>query len=1046
MKNLCKNAGCLFRRLGFLLLLFLNNNILSGASMQEGKTITGVVMDADKELLIGATVRIVGSNAGTITDIDGKFIINVPSSKSQLEFSYIGYETQIVSVNNKNKFIITLQEETNALEEVVVVGYGTQKKESVVGAISQIDNDALVEAGTANITNAISGKLSGVLTMQSSGQPGANDSEIIIRGVSSWNGSNPLVLVDGVERDFADLDPNEVETISVLKDASATAVFGARGANGVIIVTTKEGQLGNPKFSVNVSHGISWATRVPEHVDAETTLNSYNEKLMTTQEFDKLVPQSTIQKHANPQNPLEAILYPDVDWFGLVTKKFAHVTNANANLRGGTEFVNYFCSLGFLHEGSLFDAYQGKNKYHNADYDFKRFNYRTNLDFKLTNSTKLQLKVGGDVSIRNQPGSAPWVDIFGASGVNYPAYYPEWMLEEYPDLYYPEMEGDRLVNLENAPFPVKRTNPYSRLNEGSFSRTNYMKLFSDLIFNQKLDFITKGLSFQGKVAFNTNYSNNILGSSYKQQKWTFFPERINTDLNPWVRANEGDNYWHEVPEPSLSVGSGIGTNTNALHYGFSLNYNRNFGKNYLTGLALMNRDVKNIGSDYPYLYESWVGRLTYDYSHRYLLEFNMGYTGSERFAPSNRYGFFPSGAIGWVVSEEKFFKKAIPWINKLKLRYSDGLVGSDAASSRWLYISDFSKSGSNITEDKGANIYAQWEQARKQDLGIELGFLNNELSVVVDFFNERRDKMLLSPRYNFIVGNSFKDLNKGSLKKHGYEIEVAYRKHTRFGFDYNIKAMISFSENRIIERDDLPYAPEYMKYAGKPFGGQTNGQITIDGNFFNSIDESHIYPSTATSSYMLDPGSYKFLDYNSDGVIDSKDVFPIAGTTYSPYVFSLSGGIKYKNFSISMLWSGNIGKYVSYEHLFFTEFPETEVLIYENMVNHWRPDNHNATHNAMGCQNLAFGGGGTLGYDLRMKNFTWNRANYIKLRDLNISYMFKSKYLKRILGIERLKVYFSGNNLLLFTELPMGDPESKEYREGFYPQMASARFGLNVDF
>lgn len=1040
LKKNDRSTGLRHLHLTMWLLMLLSTQTWASV-LQRGWEITGAVTDGNNEPLIGATVRVVGGTGGTITDFDGKFVISVPDANCKIEFSYIGYETQKIALDGRKSILVKLTEEQNVLEEVVVVGYGTQKKESVVGAVSQVDSKALVNAGTSNITNALAGKLSGVMTMQTSGKPGSNDAEIVIRGVSSWNGNEPLVLLDGVERDFSDIDPNEVETISVLKDASATAVFGARGANGVIIVTTKEGRVGNPKFNISASQGISWATRIPEHVNAETTLNSYNERLMTLQEFGKIVPHSIIQKHVNPANRLEAVLYPDIDWFDLLTKNFANVTNANANLRGGTDFVNYFCSLGLTHESSLFKAYKGENKYHDTNYDYKRFNYRTNLDFKLTQSTKLQLKVGGDFSINNSPGTEPWVDLYAASGVNYPAFFPEWMVKEYPDLYYPDLMGDRLVNIDGAAFPVRRANPYSKVNSGSFTKTNSMKLFSDLIINQKLDFITKGLAFQGKVAFNTNYMHTALKSDYRRQEWSFYPDKIGTGMNPWRRTNEGDNYWHEVPEQPLNLG-GLGDFRNDLHYEFALNYSRNFNRHYVTALALMNRNIKNLKSDYPYLYESWVGRVTYDYSHRYQMEVNMGYTGSERFAPSNRFGFFPSGAIGWVLSEEKFFKSALPWINKFKIRYSDGLVGSDTASARWLYVSDYSKSEGNIVEDPGANIYAQWEQARKQDIGIELSFLNNELTVVVDFFKERRDQMLLSPNYNFLVGNSFKDLNLGSLKKHGYEIEIGYRKHTQFGLDYNIKGMLSFSENRIIEKNDYLYAPSYTKVAGTPVGGTSTGQILIDGNYFNSIDDSHIYPSTATSSYMLSPGSFKFMDYNSDGKITTEDRFPIQGSDYAPYIFSLSGGLKYKNFEVSMVWSGDIGKYVFYSGAFYEAFPLQEVRIYENMVNYWRPDNHNADFCGMGSQNSGFAGSGAV----KILNSSWNRANYIKLKDLNVSYSFKSAYLKRLLSIEGLKVFFSGNNLLVFTELSMGDPESKQYSEGTYPQMASAQIGFNVEF
>lgn len=1045
--------GIGLRRLS--LVMFLLAIQIVNVLAQDGIKVTGTVIDTSNETLIGATVMVKGTTIGTITDFDGKFIINVPDENSVLEVSYIGYESQTIPLKGQKNVIVRLQEEQTVLDEVVVVGYGVQKKESVVGAISQIGNKELLDAGTTNITNAIAGKLSGVMTMQASGQPGASNAEIVIRGVSSWNGNEPLVLVDGIERDFADIDPNEVASISVLKDASATAVFGARGANGVIIVTTKVGAKGKAKFKVTASHGISWATRVPENVGADATLHAYNEQKMNIMSYDKMISESTIQKHVNPSSPLEAVLYPDINWFELLTHKFAHVTNANANVSGGTDFINYFCSLGINHETSLFNTYQGESKYHNTNYDYKRFNYRTNLDFNLSNSSKLQLKVGGDISINNMPVSEPWRDIFGASGVSYPAYYPAWMLEEYPDEHDKYAEGIRLAATQTSNFDVKRNNPYTLLNRGDFTRTNRMKLFSDLIYNQKLDFITEGLSFQAKASLSTNYANQSLKSTYQRQTYLFFPENIGTEKALWKRniIGEDDTYWHETP-PEIGIG-GLTDFQYDIHYEASLNYSRTFGKHAITALALMNRDIKHLKTDYPYLNEAWVGRATYDYSHRYLVEINMGYTGSERFAPSNRFGFFPSGAIGWVISEEKFFKESIPWWSKLKVRYSDGLVGSDYAEERWLYYSNYTNASipngtgtsmQAIVQDPAANLFAQWEQARKQDIGIEMGFFNDELTFSIDFFNEKRDKMLLSPRYNYFSGNTVKDQNLGSLKKHGYEVEVGYRKNTSYGLNYNIKAMLSFSENRIISKDDLPYAPEYMKEAGKPFGAQPSGQLAVDGRYMNDIDDLHMYPSVNSTVYMQNLGTFKYIDYNGDGVIGQEDVFSIEGSSYAPYIFSLSGGLAYKGFELSMVWSGNIGKYVIYDTAFLQDFGG-DVKMYENMLDYWTPTNHDAKYHSLGGNNMHFAGGGyASGFTLRLMDHSWHRANYIKLKDLTVSYSFASKKLEKYTSISKLRFFLTGSNLLLFTELPMGDPESMVYSYGNYPQMSSVRFGMNVDF
>ena len=625
------------------------------------RKITGVVLDNSGIPVVGANVVLEGSkNFGTMTDIDGRFSIEVPGS-GRLLISCLGFENQKISLKpTQSNYSIILSENATLLDDVVVVGYGVQKKESVVGAISQVQGESLVNSGISNITNAISGKLSGVTTLQSSGQPGQNDAEIIIRGVSSFNNSSPLVLVDGVERDFASIDPNEVENISVLKDASATAVFGAKGANGVIIVTTKSGKEGKPKMNISVSQGFATPINTPGHVDGYQTMSLLNVARMNDQQFEGLSSQQVLKEYQHPSTRLNALRYPDVDWFKEMTKPFASTTNANFNISGGTKFVKYFASVGYVHEGSIFKSFQDDKV--DSGYKYDRFNFRTNVDFNVTRTTKVSFKLGGNVGIKNKPqpqggDDQMWLAVFGASTTKYPMYYPSWVLKEVPDLDYPNASEDRL--LSEADQSVY--NPYYQMMKGSFIQLTDNKLFSDLIINQNLDFITRGLSVQGKVSLSTYYKYSTLRTEYNRPSYVLDFNKVGTDANPWRRTGDDGYVFTQAPIYTNAGNELQGGYYLDLYYDLSLNYNRSFGNHNVTGLFLFNRQEQDKGSSFPYYNEALVARATYDYSHKYLLEFNLGYTGSERFAPSNRFGFFPSGAVGWVVTQEKFMEPLKPY-------------------------------------------------------------------------------------------------------------------------------------------------------------------------------------------------------------------------------------------------------------------------------------------------------------------------------------------------------------------------------------------------
>ena len=1010
----------------------------------------GRVVDTNGIAIAGAAVTVKGgSTGGTISDAQGAFTLRVRKG-DVLHVSFLGFQAREIAVTDASPLTIRLAEETHQVEDVVVVGYGVQKKESVLGAISQVNNEQLVNSGTTNITNAIAGKLSGVTTIQTGGQPGNNDANIFIRGVSSWNGSTPLVLVDGVERSFADIDPNEVASLSVLKDASATAVFGAKGANGVIIVTTRTGSTGKPKMNISLSYGLDFPTMIPDHIGSAQTAELLNVALKNAQSYGSMIPRSEIEEYARPSSRINSIRYPDNDWFDIAMRRCAQTINANYNVSGGSQRVKYFLSLGYSHEGSIFKDF---SEWSNANFRYDRINYRSNLDFDVTRSTKLSVKVGGVLGIKDTPTdktvSGMFNMMYSASPMMYPAYYPAWVLEEIPDTDYPDASGGRLSSPRTAYFGNIRTS----LSTGEFEQTTDNKLYTDINFEQKLDFITKGLSVKANVSLSTYYSR--ISQTATNSNPTFYIDWNRYDAgdgNPWIYSAASEHVYENTPY-AVTRGAMQNNYYVTFYWEGALNYNRTFGDHTVTALALFNQRENVKGTAFPYHSQGVVGRVTYDYKHKYLFECNLGYTGSEQFSPENRYGFFPSVAIGWVPSQERFWKEAMPWWSKLKIRYSDGLVGSDSGS-RWLYFSDYVKGGdSYIYEGAAANAVAQWEEARKRDLGIEMGWLNNRLTLNLDLFDEKRTNMLVKPNVTMLVGTSYKEVNRGSMKKHGIDIELGWADKTPTGFGYNLTAMVSLNENRITNYEDAPYAPDYQKTAGKPYKGQTDGVSIVDSGYFESIDDIHNYPAYTTDWNFVNVGAYKYLDYSADGRLSVEDLHAIAGSQYPPVVCSFRAGFDYKGFEFSMLWYANLGKWVEYNKSWEIEFNKGDYRITHSQLDYWRPDNRDANHATLVYGGTSghpmymwAGGSGDAGAKMMLEGRTWRKADYLSLREVYLAYTFNAKRLRQKVGFRSLSLYLTANNLLTFTPLIEGDPASTTFTTGFYPQMTSLKLGVKIGF
>lgn len=1042
-------------RVALAVLVCLTLGALSGTGFQASaqnrsasKTvkIKGSVIDEDSKPVPGVAVLVKGHPefGGTMTDEKGGFVFNVPSDAT-VQFSCIGYKPVEMSVARNLDWLITMVEESVALEGTVVVGYGVQRKESVVGAITQVKAEDLEKTGTTDITSALAGKVSGLLVYSQNGAPGQSDATLILRGLSSWNGNNPLVMVDGIERSMNMLSPTDIASISVLKDASATAVYGAKGANGVILVTTKTGSKGAPKFSVNVEQGLNSPMWTPDHVEAGTVTRMANIAYKNTQSFGSQFSDEIIKKYENQSDPMR---YPDVRWYDLLQKRFATSTNADFSVSGGSDRVRYYLGVSYVHEGSII-----KEIYPGTNFASDRINYRMNLDWDVTKSTLLSFKVGGVTNmvknLASHTGSS-WLfsTIYQSPTITFPAYYPADVLKQYPDSNYPDADSDRVGANQGS----KYENPYSALSDPDYVKNVNYRLFTDLILTQKLDFITVGLSATAKFGMTSAYARVSQKASTNFAKWNINWEAYDagsTDI--WEIQDSQSNYvWNDKPF-SITQNNSPSDVSFITYLEGSLNYSRKFSRKHnVSALALYNQRQYNSGASFPKRTQSFVGRVTYDYKGKYLFEGNIGVTGSEQFSPDYRYGVFPSAAVGYIVSKEKFWKRAMPWWSTMKIRYSNGWVGSDASGSNWLYYSSWKQTSGYYQEEAAANITARWETAHKQDLGFEMGFLKDKLTVNVDLYDEKRNDMLMPPVVTAFVGVAYKDVNAGALKKHGFEVEVNWKNTTSGGFTYNFGGMIGLSENRITKYGDAPYAPEYQKYAGTPLQSDRTGDQLIDDRFFGSIDEIHGYPNYATEWTNVVPGVYKFLDYVPDGKISQQDLHVLEGSTYAPGVYSFNVGGAYKGLTFKVLCTGTIGKYINYKRVNIVPFYAGAYVIHDSHLNYWTPTNRDSDIPALSFSDemYAWGGGTSTypGYNLAIPDFTWKRSDYMTVKEVMVSYRFSGPNIKRILGVKHLAVGLVCNNLWTFSNIKDTDPQRLTTAANSYPTMRMLKLNVNLAF
>lgn len=1026
----------------FLLMLFSSLPLMA----QKGISVNGVVLDGSNEPIIGATIIVKGSGSiGTTTDIDGKFLLNLPSEKSVMVVSYIGMLPQEVRYGGEKLLKVVLKEDSQQLEEVVVVGYGQQKKASVVGAITQTSGKVLERAGgVADIGAALTGNLPGVITTSSTGMPGEEDPKIVIRGVSSWNSSDPLILVDGIERPMNSVDISSVQTISVLKDASATAVYGVKGANGVILITTKRGNEGKAKIQVGVNMTAKVVSQLPstlESADALYVRNMAieNELGLAPDAWKKITPAAILEKYRNPANLAEAERYPNVDWQKALFKDYAMAYNANLNISGGTKFVKYFSAIDFQHEGDLFREYDNGRGYQ-PGYGFNRINVRSNLDFQLTKTTVLKSNIAGSHGLKQSPWNVA-DDSYGASQLWQAAYNApsDAFLPIYSDGtwgYYPaDMQGapNSVVNLALSGLEKKTTT----------------RISTDFTLEQDLGFILKGLNARATVSWDNVFveAGRGINDLYNetQYKWidpvTGIPVyRQNIDSNNNFDFSEGIK-WNTAGGDLQNWA----TQRNLFYQG-QLNWAGQFGKHSVTAMGVFNRSERAMGSEFTNYREDWAFRTTYDYANRYFLEYNGAYNGSEKFSKENRFAFFNSGAIGWMISEEKFFKLVKKYIDMLKVRYSYGEIGDDNIAGRWLYATQWAYGGNAVLgpyddaspytwyrESSVGNADVHWEKSVKQNFGIDYSLFGGLLAGSLEFFDEKRSDILIGsarsiPSY---FGTTAPVANMGRVHTKGYELEMRVNKTLHTGLRLWGNFNMTHAENKVLEYDDASLLPAYQKVEGFAIG---QDHSYLDNGFAGTWDEVIGMTQHNTMDNQKLPGQYVIIDFNGDGVIDSNDNVPFGFTGTPQNTYNATLGFDYKGFSMFLQFYGvtNVNRTVSFTSLnghLNTVFDEGD---------YWTKYTTNSEIPMPRWDTTpSYYDGTRYHYD----------GSYIRLKNAEIAYTFTDNWVKKM-GLSSLRVYLNGNNLWVWSRMP-DDRESNFAgtglaSQGAYPTLR--RFNLGIKF
>ncbi len=1023
------------------------------AFSQQAQTITGTVTDADGGgALPGVNVLVQNTQQGTITDVNGNYSISASSSDT-LIFTFVGYEKQEIAVGNQTTIEIALTADIQSLDEIVVVAYGTQKKETITGSISSIKTKEIKQSPAANLAVTLAGRLPGLTAIQSSGEPGRDLTRLYLRGQGTVNGQSPIILVDGVPRDITYIDPNEVESVTILKDASATAMFGVRGANGVILVTTKRGVNGKPEISFSAQYGLTDFTTSPSQLGAYDHARLKNESYANYNRNNSLSPgddgylapyysDEVLGHYRLGDNPE---LYPDNDWSKILMKKFVPQTRYNLNITGGGEYVRYFVNAGVLDQGGQWEVAE------KDDYDpsasLNRYNFRSNIDAFLNKSKTLKtfLNVAGYLEKVRSPGtSVPGVNASNAAGNTLFLLAGIWTTP--PVQAGPLTPDGEVVSTQEDNRPA-----YGEINRTGYITETRSNVIASFGLEQDLKFITPGLSTKFMMSFDSRANYNLL---------------LNRNYERWVREVEGDSviYRRRDAEENTNLSSStFHTFESYMNFQLFLNYARTFGRHDVSGLVLYQQDERLQPQSPGNPTESWYlpfnligvsARATYSFDSKYFAEFNMGYNGSEQFSKDNRFGFFPSISAGWLISRENFLLNN-PVLSLLKIRGSYGLVGNDQlGGNRFLYLDNIKVVGGGYTGGGGlgqgqrvneialGNPNISWEVAKKLNVGLEVG-LFDDLNLSVDVFQEERDNMLIYRQtVSGVFGypGSLPPLNIGKMKNHGYEIELNYFKNVGKDFSINSKLNFNYAKNKVEFIDEAVRAEDFAyPYRTTGYSLEQNFGYVTDG-FWNSqqeIDDSEL----SFVGLQPKPGDLKFIDANEDKVIDERDVSPIGYSRVPQYTFGAAFMVNVKNLDISLLFQGvaNVSRYLSGWGVF--ENNNNISMYRERMLNAWTPERVDAGEEIEYPALSA-----STSYSQSVGNSFWlENTSFVRLKNAEIGYTLPLDWSEKI-GSNNIRFYANGLNLITWDKMRNKDFDPEIEGTLTYPITRVFNFGVNVTF
>ncbi|MEY8706629.1 TonB-dependent receptor [Bacteroides faecichinchillae] len=1018
----------------FLLFLLVLGCISASYAQEQQIEVTGVVTDVNKEPLIGVNITVKNMPGfGVMTDINGKYKIKVPDY-STLIFSYVGFQSKEVLVKDKRVIDVVMKEdENNVLDEVTVTGTGAQKKITVTGAVTTVDVSQL-KTPSSSITNALAGNVPGILARQTSGQPGDNISEFWIRGISTFGaGSSALVLVDGFERDLNEVNVEDIETFSVLKDASATAIYGSRGANGVVLITTKRGKEGKTKVNVKVETSYSTRTKTPEFVDGVTYVNLVNEAFTTR---SKPAPYSAEDVELF-RNGLDPELFPNVDWMNLILKKGAPIYRATVDLSGGGTTARYFVSASYVDEGGMYKTDKGLKEY-DTNANYRRWNYRMNIDLNLTKTTLLKVGVSGSLDKQNQPGGSAsqiWISALSYNPIATPVKYKD---------------GKWAAQGTN-----NQINPWFLVTQMGYAEKWNNKIQTTVNLEQDLKFITEGLKFYGRFGYDTN--------TYNTNSHIKYPDMWKAQNK---RNAEGKLEYDKVVSEQLMVVNPHATGDRKEYLEAELHYNRTFGDHIVGGVIKYSQDKtvntsenfeKNAIQAIERRHQGLAGRFTYGWKYRYFFDFNFGYNGSENFATGHQFGFFPAYSAAWNIAEEPIIKNNLKWMNMFKLRYSYGKVGNDYLSSRFPYLSTYKTEdkygyyygdiGTNsstgafyqgLTYSNFASTGITWEVAKKHDVGVDFSLFNDKFSGTVDYFHEQRDGIYMKRTflpYSTGLLEYSPYANVGSVLSRGFDGNIAYNQ--KIGdVALTFRANMTYSKNEIKEYDEAYSHFDYKRNQGFRVN-QLRGLIA-EGLF---VDYDDIRNSPKQTFGDVAPGDIKYKDVNGDGVIDSNDEVPIGATTKPNLIYGFGLSAQWKGFDFNLHFQG-AGKssFALYGSVAYPLSQQYWGNILTDVVGNYWSLGTNEDPNAK-YPRLTFGGNSN---NYRTSTYWMRDGSYLRLKNLELGYTLPTQW-TRSLYLNKVRIYLMGTNLLTFSSFKLWDPEMGSGTGEKYPLSRTYTIGLTVN-